>query len=182
MFRCNCTSSGCCTSFSFPFTTCCFPWEWWWISRNRLQGLLTWVQVQVWTPFDAYLISCQILCCFIAMSYLVCFIMSQSSVSACLTEAVSVETWCLERGGTCFFSAKSPWRMWGPLISTHRWKPTEPTIRERQEMERRFLVILASCWVWSLEPGDSRRNFQLWLSFFVGFLASEGWTCCSSNL
>ena len=62
-------------------------------------------KVQVWTPFDAYLISCQILCCFIAMSYLVCFIMSQSSVSACLTE----------------------------------------------EMERRFLVILASCWVvWNL--------------------------------
>lgn len=107
MFRCNCTWMLL-HKFLVSPKTCCFPWEWWWISRNRLQGLLTWVQVQVWTPFDAYLISCQILCCFIAMAYLVCFIMSQSSVSACLTEAVSVETWCLERGGTSFFSAKSP--------------------------------------------------------------------------
>ncbi len=59
-------------------------------------------QVQVWTPFDAYLISCQILCCFIAMAYLVCFIMSQSSVNVCLTQATPhLNVWCV-----CFFQPR----------------------------------------------------------------------------
>ncbi|CAK9004315.1 CLIP-associated protein, partial [Durusdinium trenchii] len=62
-------------------------------------------KVQVWTPFDVYLISCQILCCLIVAAFLVCFILSQKEGQACLT----------------------------------------------QEIERIFLVVLASVWViWNL--------------------------------
>lgn len=45
-------------------------------------------KVQVWTPFDVYLISCQILCCFIAAAYLASFIMSQREEKVCLTQEV----------------------------------------------------------------------------------------------
>jgi len=45
-------------------------------------------KVQHWTPFDAYLISCQILCCLIVAAFLICFFLSKNEEQACLTQEI----------------------------------------------------------------------------------------------
>ena len=180
MFRCNCTWMLL-HKFLVSPKTCCFPWEWWWISRNRLQGLLTWVQVQVWTPLR---------CISDLVSDLM--LLHRDGLLGVLHHVPKLCECLLDRGGfrgnvvfgtwwDFFFLSQESLDGWCDRLIT---SPIDfqtygvPPSLNGQEMERRFLVILASCWVWSLEPGNLRVETSSFGCHLVGFWLLEGWTCC----
>lgn len=106
----------------FP-KTCCFPWEWWWISRNRLQGFSSpgsrckygRPSMHIWSRVRSYVASSRWLT------------WCASSCPKDLWVLAWQRRFPWKRGVWsvvfCFFSAKSPWRMvtvdFHPSMKTH---------------------------------------------------------------